>query len=227
MRRRAALPLGLVGILVLLSLGGCKDGGAEVSVPQVEVIEQPQISQTEEQREAQLDPDAAAGTVLGEEEVVVMSEEGEPQTAAYTRVRGNGDFSVAYDPAQFSLAASEEELRFELGTGNSEENSGGGAEVFLSIRREDAPSAEQLADHYVAESDEECSVEDVTIGEGEYPAMWVSYAEGTSADSRTCSIYIFRHNEALYAAQLDSTVEAAEELAEMHTILSTLRFDEG
>ena len=70
-------------------------------------------------------------------------------------------------------------------------------------------------------------MEDVTIGEGEYPAMWVSYAEGTSADSRTCSIYIFRHNEALYAAQLDSTVEAAEELAEMHTILSTLRFDEG
>ena len=61
MRRRAALPLGLVGILVLFSLGGCKDGGAEVSVPQVEVIEQPQISQTEEQREAQLDPDAAAG----------------------------------------------------------------------------------------------------------------------------------------------------------------------
>ena len=94
------------GILGSVLLGGCGGSGAEVSIPQVEVIEQPQISQTEEQKEAQLDPESEAGTVLGEEEVIVMSPEGEPQTALYTRVRGNGDFSIAYDKSRFSIAAS-------------------------------------------------------------------------------------------------------------------------
>ena len=207
------------GILGSVLLGGCGGSGAEVSIPQVEVIEQPQISQTEEQKEAQLDPESEAGTVLGEEEVIVMSPEGEPQTALYTRVRGNGDFSIAYDKSRFSIAASAGELRFEP--------SGEQEAAFLSIRTEDAPSAEELADQYVADSGEECSVEEMTIGEGEYPALWVSYAEGTEPDSRSCSLYIFRHNSALYTAQLDGTAGNVEMTAELNTILSTLRFDEG
>ena len=156
MRRPARGAFLAAGILGAVLLGGCGDGGAEVSVPQVEVIEQPQISQTEEQREAQLDPESEAGTVLGEEEVTVMTPEGEPQTALYTRVRGNGDFSIAYDKSRFSIAASAGELRFEP----SEEQE----PAFLSIRTEDAPSAEELADQYVADSGEECSVEEMTIG---------------------------------------------------------------
>ena len=219
MRRPARGAFLAAGILGAVLLGGCGDGGAEVSIPQVEVIEQPQISQTEEQREAQLDPESEAGTVLGEEEVTVMTPEGEPQTALYTRVRGNGDFSIAYDKSRFSIAASAGELRFEP----SEEQE----PAFLSIRTEDAPSAEELADQYVADSGEECSVEEMTIGEGEYPALWVSYADGTEPDSRSCSLYVFRHNSALYTAQLDGTVGNAEMTAELNTILSTLRFDEG
>ena len=219
MRRPARGAFLAAGILGAVLLGGCGDGGAEVSVPQVEVIEQPQISQTEEQREAQLDPESEAGTVLGEEEVTVMTPEGEPQTALYTRVRGNGDFSIAYDKSRFSIAASAGELRFEP----SEEQE----PAFLSIRTEEAASAEELADQYVADSGEECSVEEMTIGEGEYPALWVSYAEGTEPDSRSCSLYIFRHNSALYTAQLDGTAGNVEMTAELNTILSTLRFDEG
>ena len=38
----------------------------------------------------------------------------------------------------------------------------------------------------------------------------------------------FRYNDVLYVAQLDCTVEAYDSLgASEHTILSTLRFDEG
>ena len=111
------------------------------------------------------------------------------------------------------------ELRFEP--------SGEQEAAFLSIRTEDAPSAEELADQYVADSGEECSVEEMTIGEGEYPALWVSYAEGTEPDSRSCSLYVFRYNSVLYVAQLDGTVGNAEMTAELNTILSTLRFDEG
>ena len=231
MRRPARGAFLAAGILGAVLLGGCGDGGAEVSIPQVEVIEQPQISQTEEQKEAQLDPESEAGTVLGEEEVIVMSPEGEPQTALYTRIRGNGDFSIAYDAARFLLSASDRELRFEpaeeAAGQDSEAASEEAPESFLSIRTEDAPSAEELADQYVADSGEECSVEEMTIGEGEYPALWVSYAEGTEPDSRSCSLYIFRHNSALYTAQLDGTAGNVEMTAELNTILSTLRFDEG
>ena len=89
------------------------------------------------------------------------------------------------------------------------------------------PSAEELADQYVADSGEECSVEEMTIGEGEYPALWVSYAEGTEPDSRSCSLYVFRYNSVLYVAQLDGMVGDTQLAGELNTILSTLRFDEG
>ena len=72
------------GILGSALLGGCGGSSADVTVPQAEVIEQPQISQTEEQREAQLDPESEAGTVLGEEEVTVMSPEGMSLTSLFS-----------------------------------------------------------------------------------------------------------------------------------------------
>ena len=62
-------------LTVVLSCG-CGRGDAEVAVPHVNVAEQPQITQTEEQKEAELGLDTEAGTVLGEEEVTVMTPEG-------------------------------------------------------------------------------------------------------------------------------------------------------
>lgn len=231
MRRPGALLLLTAGILMAVQLAGCKDSNAEVMVPQVEIAEKPQISQTEEQKEALLDPESEAGTVLGEEEITVMTPEGEPRTALYQRIRGNGDFSIAYDAERFEMTASAQELRFAPADREAVQSESSLSEetdsVFLSIRREDAPSAEELADQYVAESGEECSVEEVTVGEGEYPAVWVSYAEGTSPESRSCNLYVFRYNKVLYVAQLDCTVGDTAALAELNTMFSTLRFDEG
>ena len=48
-RGKAALCL-----TVFLLCCGCGRGGAEVTVPQVEVVEEPQVSQTEEQKRAEL-----------------------------------------------------------------------------------------------------------------------------------------------------------------------------
>ena len=101
MRRRLAAALCMLGCLCVL--GGCGKEDAEVAVPQVEVVEEPQISQTEEQKEAELGLDTQAGTELGEEEITVMTDEGEPETVVYTRVRGIGDFSIAYDAEEFTL----------------------------------------------------------------------------------------------------------------------------
>lgn len=209
----------LLAMLLTLPLSGCKkEEAAEIAVPHVEGVQEPQISQTEEQKDAELGLETEPGTVLCEEEITLMIEN-EPQTENYTRIQGSGGYSVAYDAERFSVESSEEELRFV---------SLDFPEIFVSIRREESDSLEALADAYVYESNEECTVEEVTVGEGEYPATWVNFAEGTEADSRTCDMYLLRYNGNIYVMQLDCFVEAYEGLGEVQqTILSTLRFDEG
>ncbi len=49
-----------------------------------------------------------------------------------------------------------------------------GVPAFVRVERSDAASTEDAADQVVLESDEECTVEDVTVGEGEYPGCMVS-----------------------------------------------------
>lgn len=206
-------------VLAAMGLSACGKKDAEVSVSHVEVVEQPKISQTEEEKEAELGLETAPGTVLGQEEVTVMEGE-EPKTVLYTRVRGIGDFSLAYDAETFSVEASADSLTFQA----LEE----GVPAFVRVERSDAASTEDAADQVVLESDEECTVEDVTVGEGEYPAVWVSYAEGTADTERTCDVYIFRYNDILYTVQMDCTVGDYEKIGQAEQmILSTLRFDEG
>ena len=212
---------GILGLGVLLAVGltACGQKDAEVSIPQVAIAEQPEISQTEEERDAQLGLETAPGTVLGQEEVTVMEGE-EPRSVTYTRVRGIGDFSLAYDAECFSLEASEEALTFRAQDTDRP--------AFVTLEKAEGASVEDVADRYVLESNEECTVEDVTMGEGEYPAVWVSYAEGTADTERTCDIYVFRYNDVLYTVQMDCTVGAYEKIGQAEQmILSTLRFDEG
>ena len=87
-RGKAALCL-----TVFLLCCGCGRGGAEVTVPQVEVVEEPQVSQTEEQKRAELGLDTEAGTVLGEEEVVMMRGRRTADSHVYKGPRKRGFFS--------------------------------------------------------------------------------------------------------------------------------------
>ena len=98
----------------------------------------------------------------------------------------------------------------------------------MKLQKAEGGSAEDVADQYVLESDEECTVEETTIGEGEYAAIWVSYAEGTADTERTCDIYVFRYNDVLYTVQMDCTAGEYEKIGQAEQmILSALRFDEG
>ena len=230
MRRRIILPCLVLAVLLYGCGKGEGDKTGEVSVPQVQQADQTEQAEeegkgsglTEEQSDL-LQAEAEPGTVLGEEEVTLMKE-GEAQTVPYTRVQGMEGITIAYDPAVFTLKAGEKELRFDAISYGSDSDT----PVFLSITETEGNSAETLADQYAAESNEECLTEEVSIGEGEYPAIWVSYAEGTDAKSRTCDLYVFRYNEKLYVVRMDCLVEAYEGMgAEQESILSTLRLDEG
>ena len=229
MLKRLAL-LCLVSAAVLCGCKGTKTG--EVSVPEVQDIGQTgteEVGAEVEAGEAEVqEPDPIVvgkepGSVLGEEEIVLM-QEGETVTVPYNRIQGINDFTIAYDPESFTLEAGDRELCFYSYSYGADSET----PVFVKITESEEESAEALADQYVADSNEECMVEEVTIGEGEYPATWISYSEGTDAKSRTCDIYIFRYNEKLYVVQMDCFVEAYESLgAIQESILSTLRFDEG
>ncbi len=198
---------------------GCKaDRTGEVEVPEVQIADLPEISQTEEQEEAALDPEAIPGTVLGEEEVILMGGEAF-ETVLYTRVRAAEGSSLAYDPEQFSAASEGNGLLLQA----LED-----PDILLRVQTEEGISAEDLADSYAYESNQECTVEDVTIGEGEYPAIWVSYSEGTESTDLVFDLYVLRYNGILYVVKLQCTQGLFEELGEeQQVILSTLRFDEG
>ena len=157
------------------------------------------------------------------EEVIFMLE-GVPESQSYTRIQGRDNFSIAYNPEQFKVVTTQEELRFEsISYGMESETP-----VFVSIREVLGESVEEVADRFVMESNEECTVEELTVGEGEYPAVWVGFSEGTDAASRTCDMYILRYNEKIYVIQMDCFLEAYGGLgASQALILSTLRFDEG
>lgn len=214
----------LVFAAVLCGCGGTKTG--EVSVPREQETEQAEAGDAKEisgQDPAPVVVGTEPGSVLGEEEVVLM-QEGETVTIPYNRVQGINDFTIAYDPETFTLETANNELCFYSHSYGADSET----PVFVKITESEEVSSEALADQYVSDSNEECTVEEVTIGEGEYPAAWISYSEGTDSGSRTCDIYIFRYNERLYVAQMDCFVEAYESLgAIQESILSTLRFDEG
>lgn len=227
MRRRMFLSC----LILSAVLWGCgRDGGdltKEVSVPEVQQAEQTEEDENETVISGEQPASAAAenvpGTVLGEEEVILMAE-GEPVSVSYSRIQGMEGFTIAYDPASFTLEASEQELCFYAGAYGADSET----PVFVKISETEGASTESLIEQYVADSNEECTVEEVTIGEGEYPASWISYSEGTDNKSRTCDLYVFRYNEKLYTVQMDCFVEAYEGLgAAQESILSTLRFDEG
>jgi len=211
----------IAGVCLLLAvlMCGCKKETGEVAVPEVQVAEQTQETAEPAGQETEpLELDTAPGTELGQEEVAVMKE-GEMETLLYTRVQGMEGVSAAYNPEQFSVQAEEGKLCFTALEF---------PEAVLTIREDESDSAEGLADQYVYDSNEECTVEEITVGEGEYMAIWVSYSTGTAPEDKLCDYYIIRHGERLYVAELVCTQELAEGLGqEQYVILSTLRFDEG
>lgn len=214
-RRRTACLL----FCMAICLCGCgKKETGEIVVLEESESKEPEENQVEEEIVAVLDVEAKPGAILGEEEITLMQGDS-LEEVMYTRVQAAQEASIAYDPEHFSMDIEGEGIcLLDLRSLKSQ----------ISIREEQGDSTESLVDTYVYESNEECLVEDVTIGEGEYPATWVSYSEGTEEDDRTCDLYVLRYNERLYVIRLDCTVSLYEEVGEeQQMILSTLRFDEG
>lgn len=210
--------IGLYLSAAVLLCGCQKKPADDTGVLQVQEAKEPEVRQTEEQAAAALDPDTQPGTVLGEEEVLVLKGDAF-ETALYERVQGLEGSSVAYDPERFSLEIEDGKLVFRF---REQE------EVFLSMGEGKGDSAEAAAEQYVYDSGEECTVEEVTVGEGEYSAFWVRYMAKAQNGEKICDRYTLRYNGILYAVQMDCDAELYETVgAELQTILSTLRFDEG
>ena len=85
---------------------------------------------------------------------------------------------------------------------------------------------EELADEIVLTCEEECTVEEITVGEEEYPATWISYTQERGDELCYTDYYLIGYEGRIYQIRLDCQEDALEGLGMRQQIaLSTLRLD--
>lgn len=164
---------------------------------------------------------AAPGTVLGEEEQTLLLE-GLEETQTVQRVQGSFGYSFAFSAESFAFTPGDtEDLLLPAGAQNPEE-----ALAFLTVSENLEYALEELADELVLGCDQECLVEDLTIGEEEYPAIWITYTEETPQGMRQVDDYLVGFETHVFRIHIVCMEEALEGLyGRLQVVLSTLRFD--
>lgn len=178
------------------------------------------------------------GAVLGEETIFLYQGE-EGQQMILQRIQGSFGYSLAYtaDAYKFCLAepgaqnTSGEEPWGETGDllvpveyGTEPENS----PVRMTIAENMDYALEELADEIVFTCEEECLVEEIWIGEEEYPATWITYTEETETGTFQVDYYLTGFETHVFVIKMVCPLDDLGSWGEdQQLILSTLRFDSG
>ena len=163
----------------------------------------------------------APGTVLGIEEVVLYRD-GQEESLQLQREQGSCGYSMAYDTRVLTLELTDaKDVLLPDG-----QNSPDAAEAYLTIEENVEYAVEELADELVLSCDWECSVEELTIGEEEYPATWICCTEESGQEALQVEYYLVGFETHVFQIRLVCKETATEELYEnLQVALSTLRFD--
>lgn len=161
------------------------------------------------------------GAVFGEEEVLMYSEEQEI-IKTLQRVQGNYGYSLAYEAEMFTFSMDEtEDCLFPIETESRES-----AKAFLAISENLDYALEELADELVLNCEEECLVEEVSVGEEEYPAIWISYTEETEQGPRQVEYYLIGFENRVFQIELSCMEEVMEAYYDgLQIALSAMRLD--
>ncbi len=163
----------------------------------------------------------APGTFLQEERVLTYTDAGAVYMNFY-RMQGNYGYSVAFDIEKFCFELDESVDRIYINGSNRPDASD--AVLYISENAEYA--LEELADKIVLECKQECNVEEVTIGEEEYPATWITYQENTERGTRKTDYYLIGYENRVLEIQLICSEEMDQSYYEqLQIILSTIRLD--
>ena len=166
---------------------------------------------------------AEPGSVLGEEQMSLYLGE-EERKLTLRRTQGSFGYSLAFDPEVYMLEIGEEKdaVRGVEGTGNDQ----AAGQVLMTISENLDYALEELADELVWNCQEECLVEELTIGEEEYPAIWISYTTEEEGQLRQVDIYLVGFETHVFEIEMECPEQELDTRgADQQIILSTLRFD--
>ncbi len=179
------------------------------------------------------------GTVLGEEEMLLYLD-GEEQTLLLRRVQGSFGYSLAFEGDTYALVAGEVEDVVVLAealpaaqvqegqetAGEAGAEAQGGGPVYMTISENLDYALEELADELVLTCDVECLVEEITIGEEEYPAIWISYMREENGEAYQVDTYLVGFETHVFQIEMECPEQELGSRGDVQQIiLSTLRFD--
>lgn len=171
------------------------------------------------------------GSVLGEEQMFLYVGE-EERELTLRRVQGSFGYSLAFDPEVYALEIGEEKDAVLILDVTAQEQEGQDTQeldqsrVLMTISENLDYALEELADELVWNCDEECLVEELTIGEEEYPSIWITYTTEQAGEIRQVDIYLVGFETHVFEIQMECLdQELGTRGADQQVILSTLRFD--
>lgn len=178
------------------------------------------------------------GNVLGEETIFLyQGEEGQQMTLQ--RVQGSFGYSLAYTANTHAFCPAEPEAQTASGESALEEpgdmlvpaeygEEPESSPVFMAISENLEFALEELADEIVFNCQEECLVEEIWIGEEEYPATWITYTEETEGRMRQVDYYLAGFETHVFVIKMVCPLDELESWSgDQQLILSTLHFDSG
>ena len=175
------------------------------------------------------------GTVLGEEEMLLYLD-GQEQTLLMRRVQGSFGYTLAFEGSKYALVAGEMEdmvvstqgdpAEAQEGVGEQERGAVADGQVYMTISENLDYALEELADELVLTCDVECLVEELTIGEEEYPAIWISYTREEDGQFVQVDTYLVGFETHVFQIEIECPEQELGTRGDVQQIiLSTLRFD--
>ena len=157
-----------------------------------------------------------------EPEVVTVFTGEEELERTFRRVQGNYGYSIAYDEEYLSFQP--DELLDQIASVEAETLDTAQVRMYISENLEYA--LEELADQIVLGCDQECLVEETVIGEEEYPATWISYAEESKGGTYKVEYYLIGFENRVMEIQVIYQEETMDEYYGLiQVVLSTLRLE--
>ena len=161
-------------------------------------------------------------SVEGETEIVTVFSGEEEAERTFYRVRGNYGYSIAYDEEY--LRFQPDELLDQLFSVDAETADTAQVRIYISENLEYALA--ELADQIVLGCAQECLVEELVIGEEEYPATWITYTEEAKGSVRQVDYYLIGFENRVMEIQVICDEAAIEEYYGLiQMVLSTLRLE--
>lgn len=229
--KMTALLLALLLALPLTACSGKETAQNESQTPEesttipveTEAGTQPDDSPAPEETlsaEETVDPEDPENVAVGDrEENLTMVVEGIEETVPAVRHSSWMGYAMTYDPAMFTLIEREDG---DLYLGEQVE---GRPNVYISISMVDGLTDEEAVEGLRLQNGIEAESVTVALGQHDYAATYLRWAEGAGSNDATVEFYVSEQNGTLFLIEVGNFVDGQEGFgARMNAMLATLTF---